>query len=266
LPQIFELDLIQSRLEKDRSWTAYALADLEPGYVEHTSWFCAGDGSGLVLLYREYPKPIVFCIEPSKFLASVLHEIVSVLYHDGSRRVVNSQTPEIVAGLEDASLVRRLFAIIKERRMIRMVLNAARFCPAGDGSAVRLGPDKLDSVRALYREEPPEFFFNHMLERGIYFGIFEGADLVAIAGTHIVSPCHGVAAIGNVYTRADRRERGYARITASAVTRALRVSGISTTVLNVRKDNQAALNVYRRLGFEEHCEYFEMDIQPNKEF
>jgi ribosomal protein S18 acetylase RimI-like enzyme len=335
LPQIFDLNLIQSRLEKDRAWAAYAIADLEPDHVDHASWFCAADGSGLILLYREYPKPILFCIEPSEYLASILNEIDIVLFGQrsrhpgvsgellpplrrgsmrtetwlpgsagvspatasrksvflskqsyannksavsdrlgrrdggapreaGSPRGEVSGEREIVVGLNDAPLIRSLFRITDERRMIRMILNKDHFYPALQGEAVRIGPHRLEQVRELYGNEPPEYFFGHMLTRGVYFGVFRGAELAAMAGTHIVSPLHGIAAIGNVHTRADNRRQGFAGITTSAVSRELFTAGIETIVLNVREDNPAAIHVYERLGFQLHCRYLEMSISPDK--
>jgi ribosomal protein S18 acetylase RimI-like enzyme len=144
-----------------------------------------------------------------------------------------------------------------------MILDTDHFNPAPLGTAVRIGPHHLKQVRELYGKEPPEFFFSHMLSRGVYFGIFGGADLAAIAGTHIVSPLHGIAAIGNVYTRADNRRQGFAGIATSAVSRELFTAGIQTIVLNVREDNPAAIHVYERLGFQRHCRFLEMSISPD---
>ena len=49
----------------DRPWAAYALADLNPEHFGFTSWFCAADGSALILVYRAFTRTIVMCVEDS---------------------------------------------------------------------------------------------------------------------------------------------------------------------------------------------------------
>ncbi len=94
-----------------------------------------------------------------------------------------------------------------------------------------------------------------MVSDGVFFGVCEGPSLVAAAGTHLLSREEGAAAIGNVYTRRDRRGRGFGRGVTGAVLDAL--AGIETIGLNVRADNEAALRLYESLGFVRHCEFYE---------
>ena len=94
-----------------------------------------------------------------------------------------------------------------------------------------------------------------MVSRGVFFGIYEQGQLVAAAGTHLVSRDEGAAAIGNIYTRRDRRGQGLGRVTTTAVMREL--ASLETVGLNVRADNGAALSLYESLGFERHCPFFE---------
>ena len=47
-----------------------------------------------------------------------------------------------------------------------------------------------------------------LLDTGLYGGIREDGELVAVAGVHVLSERHGVAAIGNVFTHPDHRRRG----------------------------------------------------------
>ena len=100
-----------------------------------------------------------------------------------------------------------------------------------------------------------------MVTDGVFHGIHEGPALVAVAGTHLVAREEGVAAIGNVYTRRDRRGRGLGRLMMNAVLGDL--AGIETIGLNVRADNDAALHLYESLGFARHCEFYEGVATPD---
>ena len=96
-----------------------------------------------------------------------------------------------------------------------------------------------------------------MLRQGTFRGMREGADLIAVAGTHLFSRDLGVCAIGNVYTRRDRRRQGHgARVTSAVVQHAIS-HGVPTIVLNVGHGNAGARRVYEQLGFHCHCGFLE---------
>jgi ribosomal protein S18 acetylase RimI-like enzyme len=94
-----------------------------------------------------------------------------------------------------------------------------------------------------------------MVDAGVFFGIDDGNALVAVAGTHLVAPSEGAAAIGNVYTRRDGRSRGLGRTVTRAVLNELKA--IETIGLNVRADNPSAIHLYETLGFARHCDFQE---------
>ena len=129
-----------------------------------------------------------------------------------------------------------------------------------DHRATRLTADDVPAIEQLYRDgeatgESPDFFYSSMVTDGVFFGIYEGPQLVAAAGTHLVSRDEGAAAIGNVYVRRDRRCRGLGRSVTAGVLSELR--DIDTIGLNVRADNPSAIRVYESLGFVKHCEFRE---------
>ena len=118
----------------------------------------------------------------------------------------------------------------------------------------------VDQLTTLYRDgestgESPDFFYASMVSDGVFFGVFEDQQLIAAAGTHLVSRDEGAAAIGNVYVRRDRRCAGLGRIVTAAVVNELR--DVATIGLNVRADNAAAIRVYESLGFVRHCGFLE---------
>ena len=144
------------------------------------------------------------------------------------------------------------------QRLAALALVAA--AAAAGCTEVNTAADHVAALRALYRDgepagELPDFFFDSMVTDGVFYGVFEHEALVAVAGTHLVSRDEGIAAIGNVYTRRDRRGLGYSRLAMSAVLNAIR--DLETVGLNVRDGNAAAIRVYESLGFATHGDFRE---------
>jgi len=155
------------------------------------------------------------------------------------------------------AFIERTTRFIESHPMFRMRLVGT---PAEAGPATRLGAADLAALRGLYedgaaRQEIPDFFEDSMVDAGIYFGVRDAGELVAVAGTHVLTP--RAAAVGNVYVRHDARRRGLAARVTAAVARELRKRGVETVVLNVRQDNATAIRVYEKLGFVVHGEFLE---------
>jgi len=146
--------------------------------------------------------------------------------------------------------------------MWRMLVEPETFRPAAAGEVSLLSGTDIDAVNRLYADghrtgEGPDFFDPSMVEQGMFRGVWEGDELVAVAGTHLVEPAYGVCAIGNVYTRRDRRRRGLASLVTSAVVSDALLRSLPTVALNVDQRNAAASRVYERLGFRRYCEFVE---------
>jgi ribosomal protein S18 acetylase RimI-like enzyme len=160
-------------------------------------------------------------------------------------------------------LIHARYALAHETLMWRMVLDPARFVPT-PSNAVRLTLADYSALTRLHADglpagEAPDFFAPYMVEQGVFYGIYEGDELVAAAGTHLVAPAEGVAAVGNVYTRRDRRRRGLAtQVTGAVTAELLRCMPPGALVaLNVMQANTAAVTVYERLGFSRYCGFYE---------
>jgi len=238
-------------LETDRPWAVYALADLAPEYSAAAEWHVAADGRpALLLVYRGFDPPVLFAQGAAEDVGALLPEVAA------ERAFYVSMRPEAAALLGASG-----YQIRDEKRMWRMVADPAGFVPPGQ-IAVRLGPAGYEVLASLYRDgdaagESPPFFDASMLRHGVYYGIREGGAIVAAAGTHVLAEQESVAAIGNVYTRGDRRGRGLGAQVTGAVTAELLRLGLRTVVLNVAESNTAAMRIYERLGFERYCEYRE---------
>jgi GNAT superfamily N-acetyltransferase len=160
--------------------------------------------------------------------------------------------------------VARHAAVSSPRLMWRMTWTGDRLAVPG-AVTTRLCASDVPALQGLYGDgktsgESPDFFFPSMVADGVFHGIYEGTTLVAAAGTHLVAREEGAAAIGNVYTRRDRRGRGLGRVVMNAVLAEL--AGVETVGLNVRADNDAALHLYDSLGFARHCQFYEAMATP----
>ena len=246
---------ISSLLETDRAWSVYALGDLAPGFYEHSVWHAVtGSEPALLLLYRAFEIPVLFALGPAALVDGLLDEIA------GERKLYLSIRPEILPLIAARYRVEPAGGV----PMWRMTLDARRFRPVAASAAHRLSLDDLPALEALFADgtpsgEAPDFFSADMLGQGVFYGIFEDNDLVAAAGTHLVTPAFGVAAVGNVYTRRDRRGQGLAAQATSAVTAALlrHDPPLPTIALNVNQHNSAALRVYEGLGYARYCAFYE---------
>jgi len=251
MPRTADPAAIRKILELDRHWAVYALADLAPQYNAAARWHIAAHGRpALFLVYGGFELPVLFAMGAATDLLPLLPEIAD------QPQFYLSVRPDAAALLAAGG-----YRISAEKRIWRMVLDPARFVPPLQ-TAVRLGPADYEALARLHRDgdaagEAPPFFNAGMLRHGVYYGIREGAAIVAAAGTHVMAVEEGVAAIGNVYTRRDRRGRGFGAQVSGAVTAGLLTLGVRTVALNVGQSNAAAARIYQRLGFEKYCEYRE---------
>lgn len=269
---------LRSILETDRAWTAYALADLFPPWSAYAEWI-AGDRSAL-LIYRGLAPPILLAHGNPGELDSLMAQLPPGEYwytlrptdysrlgprlqtHDRTRMWRMWLPAEAQSGVAEEVLdpkrpgqhppISKPIAGNAELEQAAMESNSDRLIG-------QLGPQHLPELEQLYAELPdgPDAFTPAQLEHGVYFGWREGGELLSVAGTHVVCPQVGVAALGNIATRPEQRGRGLGSRVCLAVVRELRRQNCGTIVLNVRMDNQPAIRLYRKLGFMPFCGFYE---------
>lgn len=253
MPLVTDLVRIQSLLDRDRAWAAYAIGDLGPEFAGHCEWHApASEAAALVLLYRGFHPPILFAMGEPVEVMPLVHEVdaPAVSLH------VRQEVLEAMASS---------FRATETRTMWRMALDPAAFRPVPTDAVVALGLSDVADVTALYDDgrahgERPTFFHPSMLGQGTFFGVREGTDLIAVAGTHLFSAPLGICTVGNVYTRRDRRRQGLAARATTAVVQHALAHRVPTIVLNVGQGNTGARCVYERLGFHVHCAFVEGEV------
>ncbi|HUQ89915.1 MAG TPA: GNAT family N-acetyltransferase [Vicinamibacterales bacterium] len=235
---------IRALLQSDPRWCVYAIGDLTPRMFVKCSWFTPD----IALVLHDYGTSILFAHGTGSIEEALSHVAWPVhlqLQQDAIDEVARHAT------------------VTNVKHMWRMSWDGGE-TEIADG-VKRLGPTDLGALKRLYADgessgESPDFFHDSMVADGVFFGVYEGPDLIAAAGTHLFAPDEQAAAIGNVYTRRDRRSQGLSRQVTSAVLHRLRY--VTTVGLNVRHDNAAAIRVYESLGFVKHCDFYEGIARP----
>jgi ribosomal protein S18 acetylase RimI-like enzyme len=239
---------ILAYLETDRLYAAYAIGDLEPELFAQSTWVGAeeaGELQTLVLHFHGLKIPVLFLMG----------------HTDGLRAILgNTLCPEqvyLTCRPEHLAMTRDFYEWDETIPMWRMVLEEANFQPASN-DCVRLTPAYSEQLTELYAfGEGGIGFSTAQVQHGVFWGIFAERQLIAVAGTHLVSVAYGVAAVGNVFTHPDYRGQGYGTITTQAVMTELLQRGIQDIILNVSQDNEAAIHIYEQLGFQCYCPFFE---------
>ena len=123
--------------------------------------------------------------------------------------------------------------------------------PASDDAlpAVPLRAEHVPQIVALVELTQPGPFGPRTPELGEYFGVFDGGQLVAMAGERMFAG--SLREVSGVCTRPDFQGRGLARRLVNKVV-CSQLQRDEVPFLHVMHDNARARGVYERMGFRDH--------------
>jgi ribosomal protein S18 acetylase RimI-like enzyme len=245
--------LIETLLREDDVWLhLYELGDLEEPFWRYTTWYTL-PGNG--------PRPIVlvYCGLARPALLGLTRRYPELLT-DLFRMTLPLLPPACHVHLSpgQAPILEEQYDLEPKGDFFRMGLgDPDRLRDVDTGEVVPLGPEQAAELKRLYEISYPDHWFEqHMLETGLYRGIRREGRLVCAAGVHVHSPEQRVAALGNVATHPDFRNRGLARAACARLCREL-VDTADHIGLNVNTNSAPAVACYRGLGFEPMGSYQE---------
>lgn len=258
-----EPEELQAFLRQNPQETAYALGDLEPMYWgDSVFWGAYENGmlqgialyfygfeipslslhgrveAAMAILSRISLEPEAFCLMPAAFrpLLEPYFDLSHV--YDLFRMTIRPQDLQHPRQWRDEKMYLR-----------------------------RLKGSDVAALNKLYTQaaDPNEAIMS-FLPRQIEFGMFYGVEntagqLLAAAGTHVMSKKYRVGTVGNVFTLPSQRNKGLGGLTTAAVTQALFEEGLETVVLNVKEKNVGAISVYQKLGYMIYGKFIEGPIQ-----
>ena len=244
--QFADRDAIRAFLERDRLFAAYALCDLEDREWARSHWGAAWRGDDLIAVALEYaglsPQPL-FVMGEGDGIEAIL------------RQVIRPRVAYVAALPGDLPAVEHHYRVDQGASMVRMWVDRSHFRPY-PSEVRKLLPTDIGELNRLYGLGFASWLPASSISEGVYYGMKVGGQLVSAAGTHVISTTARLGVVGNVLTHYQFRGRGYATAVTGAVTAEL-LRSCDQVVLNVRSDNPPALNVYRRLGYQEHCRFEE---------
>ncbi|MGH2588580.1 MAG: GNAT family N-acetyltransferase [Dehalococcoidia bacterium] len=245
---------IRALLEPQRVYAAYAIGQLASALFPFVRcWFAENDqGEGLVIHSAGGLGDAMLTFGDPAAVEAILR------VHRGPHGNFATCRSEHLPAVE------RYFRIAHQNTMARMAVTAETFRPVepadGHTRVLRLRAAHARAVNRLYNTEgAPTFYSAAHIESGYYYGVYHDGRLVAVAGTHVVSPEEGVAVVGNVFTHPGFRGHGYATIATSATTAAL-LAECQDVVLTVDPRNTPAIHAYLRLGYREVCRLVEAPV------
>jgi ribosomal protein S18 acetylase RimI-like enzyme len=249
---ISDFTTIRRILMTDPTWSAYALADLQPAFAPYTHWYLgqSAKGDGLALVFTALMPPILVTVGPAPAISAALAQ---------------AQLPAqvfISAREEHYAPLAVFYDFAEIHHMWRMIsTDASKVAFPVLAGLMRLAVEDAERLQKLYSyggEFTPDYFDPYQLQDGVYFGVVgEDGALLAAGGTHILERQEGVASIGNIYTRPDQRNKGYASAVFQAIVATLMVENFTNIFLNVDQRNETARKLYQRYGFEVYCPFIE---------
>ncbi len=146
-------------------------------------------------------------------------------------------------------------------RAFQMIYNdAQQSIPDSGAKFIPLNDEHIPQMLALTKLTNPGPFVDRTIEFGYYQGIFDGDELVAMAGQRLHVDQY--AEISAVCTHPDHTGKGYARqLLLSQVKRILAAN--ETPFLHVRCDNDRAVKVYHDMGFQTRSEMYFYVLRKN---
>jgi RimJ/RimL family protein N-acetyltransferase len=233
-------DEIRAMLAPHRAYAAYALGQLQPELFARSEWWLSrgAQGEALLLHSRGGLGNALFALGTVDALEAALR------LHPGPRYTF------LTCQLHHLETVLRHFRMPDQQAVQRMLVSRETFRPH-DGEVRRLTGRDVRELNRLYRADgTPAFYTSQNVDDAVYYGAIIDRHIVAVAGTHVVSPIDSIGVAGNVFVHPKYRGHGLATLVTSAVTRHV-LQTCREVVLSVDPGNTAAVHAYERLGYRE---------------
>ncbi|HLA44092.1 MAG TPA: hypothetical protein VJZ27_11685, partial [Aggregatilineales bacterium] len=223
---------LRELMNRDAGEYAYALGDLDAAWWDKCDFHGAFDGEkllGFVLFFHGFEIPTL-CIHGDT---------------EAAAEILSSETVELppevfcLSPMRFREAIAEFYDTAHIYNLLRMTVSPETYQGEASGGwqPVRLYGNAAERLNALYAQaaDPGESimaFAAYQIDTGIFYGVeAQNGDLIAAAGTHVVSIQENIGVVGNVFTVPALRGRGLGGVTTAAVTQGLFDLGVNRVVL-----------------------------------
>ena len=249
---------IETFLRKNVFLNIYSLGDLDDFFRPYTNWYGLTNTTGIKAMVLVYTGGSLSCLH-------ALTEGENIHYMEELLQSLIPIFPErfyahLSLGLEGA--LGKHYTLKSHGEHYKMALTRKSLLSRIDTSEVTaLSMSDLDEIVSLFQAAYPENWFDpRLLDTNQYYGVRVSGKLVSLAGVHVYSRRYRVAALGNITTHPEYRDKGYGTAVTARVCKSL-LRETDHVGLNVNVDNTSAIRCYEKLGFEAVDSYGEYEVE-----
>lgn len=254
-------EVIARTLFRQPDLNLYKIGDLADFFWPHTQWFGWQGEEGIeavALLYCGDELPVLLLMEDTPAAQCLLTDLAPLLparFYAHLRPQLEQCLPfSGVGGDIYLRMVQRQVAMDFDAPLVTLQAQRPDLTPR------LLDPADAERLQAFYGQHYPQNWFNpRMLATRSYCALETSTqEIVAVAGVHVISEAHAIAALGNIAVHLAHRGQNLGYWVTAFLCQHLRQHlGIQVLGLNVHQDNQKAQACYKRLGFDNVATYQE---------
>lgn len=253
---IHDRQALEAYFRQNISLHAYSLGDLDEFYWPDVTCIGLESACGLnevSVLYQGEGLPVLLALSHSGKMTRDYVSQISTLLPDHFYA-------HLSPGLD--IYFTEIYEVKEHGDHYKMELQSPDFNSTdGREDICRLSEADLPEMIDLYLNSyPGNSFDSRMIQTEQYFGYREAGKLVCIGGVHVYSREFQVAALGNITTHPDFRNRGLGRLLTTRICRSL-LDSVNFIGLNVKCDNLPAIALYQSLGFVISSKYGEFSCK-----
>jgi ribosomal protein S18 acetylase RimI-like enzyme len=250
--EIRDKERIERFLRNNTPMHMYELGDLDDDFFPDTQWFAGmfeDELIALALVYNGLSVPTLIALDQE---TDALRDLLMAV----RKSLPDHFYAHLSSGLESALKSRYKLETLGPH--YKMILSESALVNQCDTSEViHLDSNDIPDLISLYEESYPESWFDPAAFRnGVYTGIRLEDRLISVAATHVYHEKYRLAALGNITTHPDHRNRGYGARVVSGLCKVL-LDHTDHIGLNVKVSNKSAIKLYENLGFRKIGTYHE---------